>query len=76
MRVLLVPGWSSAAFNMQFKWTRYQVSSRWVKAGLYVDGAREREPVIITSEAVVSALIDGTLELDRAVQLGVLVAVR
>jgi len=57
-------------------WARYEVTRHGVKTELHVDGAREREPVIITSEATVSALLDGTLELDRAVQLRVLVVVR
>ncbi len=56
-------------------WARYEVTGHGVEAELHVDGAREHEPVIITSEAAVSALINGTLELGRAVQLGVLVAV-
>ena len=57
-------------------WTRYAVTAKGVAAELHVAGPRERELVVVTSEAALRALLDGTLHPERAAELGVLIVVR
>jgi hypothetical protein len=53
-------------------WTRYTFGADGAAAEPHVSGPLPGEPVIVTSEAALSALVDGTLALDRAAALGVL----
>lgn len=55
-------------------WTRYRVSASGVEASVHVSGPDAGEPVIVTSEAVMRAVLDGTLQLPRAAKLGLLLA--
>jgi hypothetical protein len=57
-------------------WARYSNSPAGVATELHVDGPLDGEPVIVTSETTLRALLDGTLTPARATELGVLVIVR
>jgi hypothetical protein len=57
-------------------WTRYSVTPQGVTAEVHVAGALEQEPVIVTSESALRAMIDGTLSPQRAVEMGVLKVIR
>lgn len=57
-------------------WTRYSISAEGVLAEVHVAGPLEGEPVIVTSEATLHALLDGTLAPARATELGILIVVR
>ena len=54
-------------------WTRYTLSDNGVAALPHVSGPQDGEPVVITSEAVISALLEDKLALDRATAIGVMV---
>lgn len=54
-------------------WTRYTLAGNAVQALPHVTGPQPGEPVVITSEAVVSALVDGKLAIQRANSLGLMV---
>jgi hypothetical protein len=56
-------------------WTRYTKLGTNVLAQPHVHGPAEHEPVVVTSEATLGALIDGSLTAARAMELGVLVVV-
>lgn len=53
-------------------WSRYVVAADGATVEVHVGGPREGEPVIVTSEAVVRALLDGALEPGRATRNGML----
>jgi hypothetical protein len=54
-------------------WTRYTFSDNGPVALPHVAGPQDGEAVVITSEAAISALLEGKLGLQRAASLGVLV---
>jgi len=53
-------------------WTRYRVSASGVETSVHVSGPDAGEPVIVTSEAVMRAVLDGVLQAPRAAKLGLL----
>jgi hypothetical protein len=57
-------------------WTRYSLSPEGVDVETHVDGPQQEESVVVTSEVVLRALLDGTLGLARAAKLGLLIVVR
>ena len=54
-------------------WTRYTLSDNEVAVLPHVAGPLDGEPVVITSEAVISALLDDKLAIGRATAIGVMV---
>jgi hypothetical protein len=56
-------------------WTRYTKLGTNILAQPHVHGPVEHEPVVVTSEATLGALIDGSLTAAQAMELGVLVFV-
>lgn len=54
-------------------WTRYTLTNNEAVAVPHVTGPEAGERVLITSEAVISALVEGKLALKRASSLGVMV---
>jgi len=56
-------------------WSRYTIEADGAKLEVHVGGPKEGEPVMVTSEAVVRALLDGTLEPARAARSGALLIV-
>jgi hypothetical protein len=54
-------------------WTRYTFTNNEAVALPHITGPEAGEPVVITSEAVISALVEGKLALKRASSLGVMV---
>jgi len=57
-------------------WTRYSITATSVVVELHVSGPQEGEPVVVTSEAALRALLDGALTPARAGELGVLIVDR
>jgi hypothetical protein len=57
-------------------WARYSMSAAGMATELHVGGPRDGEPVIVTSESALHALLGGTLTPTRATEMGVLVVVR
>jgi hypothetical protein len=57
-------------------WARYSMSAAGMATELHVGGPLDGEPVIVTSESALHALLDGTLTPQRATELGVLIVVR
>jgi len=54
-------------------WTRYTLAGNEVQALPHVTGPQPGEPVVITSEAVISAVVEGKLAMPRASALGLMV---
>lgn len=54
-------------------WTRYTLAGNEVQALPHVTGPQPGEPVVITSEAVISAVVEGKLAVPRASALGLMV---
>ena len=54
-------------------WTRYTFNGNTVVAVPHIAGPQAGEPVVITSEAVISAVLEGKLALQRAGSMGVMV---
>ena len=57
-------------------WARYSMSAAGMATELHVEGPLDGEPVIVTSEATLRALLDGAMTPTRATELGVLIVVR
>ena len=57
-------------------WTRYTVTADGVVVELHVNGPLDSEPVIVTSETTLQALLNGTITPARAAELGILIVVR
>ena len=57
-------------------WSRYSITASGVVVELHISGPQEGEPVVVTSEAALRALLDGELTPARASELGVLVVDR
>lgn len=56
-------------------WTRYAQSGGEVAVEIHTDGPAADEPVVLTGEPVVMALLDGTLSVDDAVAGGLIVII-
>jgi hypothetical protein len=54
-------------------WTRYSESDGQVRVDIHTDGPAEGEPVVLTGEPVLMALLAGRLSVDRALADGLLV---
>ena len=53
-------------------WSHYRLADRRVLAAYHVDGPLEERAVVLTDDAVLSAILDGSLDVGQAIEAGLI----